>query len=42
MKAYETSDQKIGRSEWDGALIKNSDVLCNGWIPLKGSKTTLE
>ena len=30
-------DQK---SEWDGALIRNSEVLCNNWCPIKGSETT--
>lgn len=38
-RAYE-ADQKIPRSEWDGALIRNMDVLCNGWIPFKGPTTT--
>jgi hypothetical protein len=41
MKAFE-ADQKIGRNEWDGALIRNLEVLCNGWIPIKGPKTTNE
>lgn len=40
-KAFE-ADQKIPRSEWDGALIRNMDVLCNSWIPMKGPKTTPE
>ena len=28
------------KSEWEGALIRNSDVKCNGWIGIKGAKTT--
>jgi hypothetical protein len=39
MKAFE-ADQKIQKSEWDGALIRNSDVKCNNWIGIKGPKTT--
>lgn len=35
-------DQKIQKSEWDGALIRNSDVLCNNWIAVKGPQTTDE
>lgn len=41
MRAYE-ADQKIGRNEWDGALIRNMDILCNSWIPFKGPKTTTD
>lgn len=41
MRAFE-ADQKIPRSEWDGALIRNMDVLCNSWVPFKGPKTSSE
>ena len=41
MRAFE-ADQKIQRSEWDGALIRNMDVLCNSLIPVKGPKTTTD
>ena len=27
------------KSEWDGALIRNSEVLCNNWCPIKGPET---
>lgn len=38
VKAFE-ADTKINKSEWDGALIRNSDVKCNGWVGIKGPKT---
>ena len=39
MKAVKNDQQK---SEWDGALIRNSEVLCNNWCPIKGPETTDE
>jgi hypothetical protein len=38
MKAFEL-DQKKQKTEWEGALIRNSDVKCNGLIGIKGPKT---
>ena len=35
-------DLKIQKTEWDGALIRNSEVLCNNWCPIKGPETTDE
>jgi hypothetical protein len=35
-------DLKMQKSEWDGALIRNSEVLCNNWCPIKGPETTDE
>jgi hypothetical protein len=35
-------DLKIQKTEWDGALIRNSEVLCNNWCPFRGPDTTDE
>jgi hypothetical protein len=35
-------DLKIQKTEWDGAIIRNSEVLCNNWCPFKGADTTDE
>lgn len=35
-------DQKIQKPEWEGALIRNCDVLCNNLVAFKGPKTTDE
>jgi hypothetical protein len=36
------NDLKLQKTEWDGALVRNSDVLCNNWCPFKGPETTDE
>lgn len=33
-------DQKNGKSEWDGALVRNSEAKLNGWIPIKAPRNT--
>jgi hypothetical protein len=35
-------DLKIQKTEWDGAIIRNSEVLCNNWCAFKGPDTTDE
>lgn len=35
-------DLKLQKTEWDGALIRNSEVLCNNWCPIKGPETSDE
>ena len=35
-------DLKIQKTEWDGAIIRNSEVLCNNWCAFKGPETTDE
>ena len=35
-------DMKLQKGEWDGVLIRNSEVLCNNWCPFKGPATTPE
>ena len=30
------------KPEWEGALIRNSEVICNNWCPIKGPETSDE
>ena len=39
---FAMKDDIKNKSEWDGAIIRNSEVLCNNWCPIKGPETTDE